>query len=395
MKIAYFDCFSGISGDMVLGALIDLGAPLDLLLFELKKLSLEGYTIEAAPEKRGAIGGTRVKIDIGGHQPHRSFSDIRSLIEKSGLSAGLKEKSLAVFERLAEAEGRVHHIPASRVHFHEVGALDSILDIVGSVIALDLLKIEKIYGSRLPIGGGLVQTEHGTIPVPAPATVELLSGVPVYDNGIERELVTPTGAAILTTLAESFGPLPEMELLSTGYGVGTHPASNPPNLLRVLLGNSRAPLLCSRLIVIETNIDDMNPELYNYILEELFGLGVLDVHIVPVQMKKNRPAVLLRVLSHPALKASVIELLFKETTTLGVRIQEVERIELKREEKIVSTPYGPSRVKSVIMPDGEERMIPEFEECRRIAREKRVALRKVYEDVLFAASGQPGQEKEP
>ena len=385
MKIAYFDCFSGISGDMVLGALIDLGAPFGVLLDELKKLPVEGYAIRTVPERRGAIGGTRVKIHIE-PQPHRTFADIRNLIRSSGLNSTVQEKSLAVFERLAEAEARVHHVEISEVHFHEVGALDSILDVVGSIIALDLLGIEKVYASKLPIGRGFVHTEHGMIPIPAPATVHLLAGVPVYDNGVERELVTPTGAGILTTLTDSFGPVPEMVLLSTGYGVGSHPASNPPNLLRVLLGtSSAASLLCSRLVLMETSIDDMNPEFYNYILEELFTLGVLDVNIVPVQMKKNRPGILLRVLSHPTLQASVLELLFKETSTLGVRIQEVKRVELQRETKIISTPYGPCRVKSVIMPEGEERMIPEFEECKRIARSTRMPLRKVYEDILLAA----------
>jgi uncharacterized protein (TIGR00299 family) protein len=384
MKIAYFDCFSGISGDMVLGAMLDLGAPLDALLDELNKLPVEGYDIRANPEKRGAIGGTRVKIHIE-PQPHRTFSDIRSLIRNSALSSGVKEKSLAVFERIAEAEARVHHMPVSRVHFHEVGALDSILDVVGSVIALELLGIEKVYASKVPLGRGFVHTEHGILPVPAPATVHLLAGVPVYDNGVERELVTPTGAGILTTLADSFGPAPEMVLLSTGYGVGSHPASTPPNLLRVLLGTSRGSLQRSHLLLLETSIDDMNPEFYNYILEELFSLGVLDVNMVPIQMKKNRPGILLRILSHPGLQASVLEILFKETTTLGVRIQEVDRVELRREEKIISTPYGPCRVKSVIMPQGEERIIPEFEECKRIAQSNGIPLRKVYEDVVLAA----------
>lgn len=391
MKIAYFDCFSGISGDMVLGALIDLGAPLEALLHELEKLSVEGYSIRTGPEKRGAIGGTRVKIDLEA-QPHRTYADIRNLILRSGLDASVQEKSLAIFERLAEAEARVHHMPVSHVHFHEVGALDSILDVVGSVICCEILEIKKIYGSRLPIGRGFVQTEHGVIPLPAPATVHLLAGAPVYDNGIERELVTPTGAALLTTLAESFGPVPDMTLLATGYGVGTHPSSNPPNLLRILLGTSRAPLQTSHLLMIETNIDDMNPELYDYILDGLFAQGVLDVALVPIQMKKNRPGILLRILAHPAFQTPVLDLLFKETTTLGVRIQEVKRVELQRQAKIISTPYGPCGVKSVIMLNGEERMIPEYEECKRIALASHIPLRKVYEDVQLAA-GREGAEK--
>jgi pyridinium-3,5-bisthiocarboxylic acid mononucleotide nickel chelatase len=393
MKIAYFDCFSGISGDMVLGALLDLGVPLEALLEELGKLPVEGYTISARKERRGAISGTRILIEIG-EQPHRHYEDIQNLIRSSGLSERIKEKSLAIFDRIAKAEARVHQVPLSHVHFHEVGALDSILDIVGAVIALEYLGIDRIEASALPLGGGVVKTHHGILPVPAPATVLLLEGLPVYDNGIKRELVTPTGAAILATLSSSFGPVPHMTLASTGYGAGSNPASDPPNLLRVMVGTACDTYQSRRLLLVESNIDDMNPEFYNYVLERLFDLGVLDVGFVPIQMKKNRPGVLLRVLLDPALKADVLDLLFKETTTLGVRIQEVDRVELPREVKSIETPYGPCRVKVAVVAEGVERVVPEYEDCRHIAERHHVPLRKVYEEVLLLAGQGHRAEKE-
>jgi pyridinium-3,5-bisthiocarboxylic acid mononucleotide nickel chelatase len=387
MKIAYFDCFSGISGDMVLGALIDLGLPLDVLLAEFRKLAVSGYSIRAERERRGSIAGTRVRIDLE-DQPARSYRDIRRLIEDSALDGPVKAGSLAVFEKLAHAEAKVHQTAPEDVHFHEVGALDSILDIVGTAIGLHHLGVDRVCASRIPLGGGFVETHHGLLPIPAPATVLLLEGAPVYDNGVQRELVTPTGAAILAALAESFGPVPDMVLRSTGYGVGTHPSADPPNLLRVLYGDSSAALLKRRLLIIETSIDDMNPELYNYVMERLFDLGVLDVNLVPVQMKKNRPAVILRVLLEPAFQSAVTELIFKETTSLGVRVQEVERVELPREIGEVVTQYGACRVKWVSTPWGERRATPEYEDCRRIALEHGVPIRKVYEEALAAAGRQ-------
>jgi uncharacterized protein (TIGR00299 family) protein len=385
MTIAYFDCFSGVSGDMLLGALINAGAPLESLLGELKKLPLDGYSLQVRNEWRGSLAGTRVLIEAG-EQPHRSYSDICALIDKSELAPEIRHQSLAVFRRIGEAEAHVHGVSLEAVHFHEVGAVDSILDIVGSVIALNLLGIRRVYSSRLPLGGGFVQTHHGTLPVPAPATVRLLAGIPVYDNGIRRELVTPTGAAFLATLAEEFGSFPPMTVMGSGMGIGTHPAADPPNALRMIYGSAMTAIQESVLSVMETNIDDMNPELYNYVLEGLMDLGALDVSFVPVQMKKNRPGVLLRVLSAPGLQPTLARYLFRETTTLGIRVHEVRRIELARRTVQVSTVYGPCRVKAITLPDGEERFIPEFEECRRIAQAQSVPLRRVYEDVQAEAN---------
>ena len=382
MRIAYFDCFSGISGDMILGALIDLGVSPDVVLGQLQKLPLGGYTFETRKESRGAIGGTRVIMEVE-PQPHRTFQDIRRILQSSALDRWVQEKSLEIFERLARAESRVHQVPVSEVHFHEVGALDAILDVVGSVAALHHLKIERLCASKIPLGRGLVKSQHGLLPVPAPATVLLLEGVPVYDNGIERELVTPTGAAILTTLAHSFGPVPDMTLQATGYGVGTHPASDPPNVLRVLYGTRHVALQPKDLLLLETNIDDMNPEFFDYIFERLFSSGALDVSLTATQMKKNRPGTLLRVLVEPAAQAEILEILLSESTTLGVRIHEVKRVELPRRVEEIETQYGSCRVKRIVLPDGKIRTSPEYEDCKRIARRHRIPIGRVYEEVLM------------
>ncbi|NLI33493.1 MAG: nickel pincer cofactor biosynthesis protein LarC, partial [Deltaproteobacteria bacterium] len=345
MKIAYFDCFSGVSGDMVLGALVDLGVPVSFLCDQLATLHLDGFALESVREMRGAIAGTRVIVKQELQSHHRCLEDIRGIISSSALGGAVKEKSLAVFERLAEAESRVHKVPVSQVHFHELGAVDSIVDIVGSVIAIEYLGIEHICCSPLPLGRGFVRTQHGLLPIPAPATVLLLTGIPVYDNGVERELITPTGAAIISSLAGSFGPIPPMVLMGTGYGVGSHPSADPPNLLRIMTGKEAPSPKTRRLLVMETNIDDMNGEIYDYVIEELFQAGALDVSLIPVQMKKNRPGVMLRVLLEPALRRMIQDILFRETTTLGVRIHEVERVEIPRATESIETPYGPCRIK--------------------------------------------------
>lgn len=385
MNVAYFDCFSGVSGDMALGALMDLGVPIEALISEMKKLtSLKDWSIETRRERRGAIEGVRALISCGS-QPHRNLSDIEALFDESGLTPGVRRKCLAVFRRLAEAEGRVHGVSPRNVHFHEVGAVDSILDIAGVAFCLEYLKIEKIYASALPLGRGFVKTQHGTIPLPGPATSILLSGVPVYGVPAEREFVTPTGAAILAALAESYGTIPPMTLISSGYGVGTDPSDEPPNLLRVWLGRPRPALPVRDLLLIETNIDDMNPEFYDYLIGKLFALGALDVNLVAVQMKKNRPGVLLRVLVEPAMENAAAETILSETTTLGLRVQEVRRIELPREEKTVSTVFGPCKMKHVLLPNGGERLVPEYEECRRIAEQAGVPLPDVYRRIMESA----------
>lgn len=382
MRIAYFDCFSGISGDMVLGALLDLGVPFEILERELRKIPLTGYSLRAAREPRGPIVGTRLVVEAKA-QPHRAFHQIRDLIRGSGLGKGVQEKVLDVFEILARAESRVHGVPVSEVHFHEVGAVDSIVDIAGAVIGLDWLQVDQVQSSPVPVGRGFVKTHHGVLPLPAPATGYLLQGVPICGSTAARELVTPTGAALLASLAKVYGPVPEMTLEATGYGVGQDPAVDPPNLLRIMVGAVGGRWEVRRLILLETNVDDMNPEFYGHLMDRLFALGVCDVSMIPVQMKKQRPGVILQVLAEPALESRVVELVFQETTTLGMRIQEVKRVELKRALEVLATPHGACEVKRVFLPDGRSRVTPEYEACRRLAVELGRPLREVYEEILL------------
>ncbi len=382
VKIVHFDCFSGASGDMILGALLDVGLSQEHLRRELAGLPLSGYSLEVCRESRGAVSGLRFRVEHG-PQPSRAYEDIRNMIEQSGLSPYVREKSLDVFDRLAVAEALVHQVPVERVHFHEVGAVDSIVDIVGTAIGMEYLGVDRVSSSALPLGGGWVRTEHGLLPVPAPATVLLLKDVPVYDNGEKRELVTPTGAALLTSFAQNFGSPPPMRLRHVGYGVGTNPASSPPNVLRILMGEVQENYLEEKeLLLLETNIDDMNPEFYEHIFERLFGVGVLDVHVVPVQMKKNRPGILLRVLFEPVLRTKVFDTIFRETTTLGVRVMPVRRSELQREIVEVKVPDGTCRVKVGYVPGGSLRVAPEYEDCKRIAGACGKPLRVIYDEVV-------------
>ena len=386
MRIAYFDCFSGISGDMILGALIDLGLEQKTLMKHLSKLKLSGYEIEVLQEQRGPITGTRVNIRVDQEeQPPRSAEQIRKLIGKSKLPDQVKKNSLAVLERLATVEGNLHQQPPEHVHFHEVGALDSIVDMVGACIGLHILGIDHVVASPLPLGRGFVQCQHGMLPLPAPATLALLESVPVYDSGQERELVTPTGAAILTTVCSEYGGFPTMSIEKVGYGVGQHPENHPPNLLRLVLGRSTMTIIKERLLLFETSIDDMNPELYGHLMERLLDAGALDVNVLPAQMKKNRPGQLLRVLVSEGLKDTLLQILFHETTSLGIRIQEVDRYSLPRHTIRVQTPFGHILVKVVSNPVGEPSLAPEYDSCKRAAQKHNVSLRQVYEEAVRRA----------
>jgi uncharacterized protein (TIGR00299 family) protein len=386
MKIAYFDCFSGISGDMILGAFIDLGLDLSKLTGHLSKMKLGGYKLAVSREKRGAISGTRVNIQVEeDKQPHRSMTQIRRIIEESKLSGRVKKTSLAILERLARVEGNLHQQPPEDVHFHEIGAVDSIVDMVGACIGLHLLDIEKVVASPLPLGRGFVQCQHGMLPLPAPATLALLQDTPVYDSGQQREMVTPTGAAILTTICSSYDGFPPMSIAKVGYGVGKHPEDHPPNLLRVVLGQKALMTVKEKLLMVETSIDDMNPELYGHLMDQLLNAGGLDVNVLPAQMKKNRPGQLLRVLLPEGLRDTVLQILFSETTTLGVRIQEVERYSLPRHTIRVQTPFGNLPVKVATNPLGNHVFAPEYDACQRAARKHRVPLRQVYEEAMFRA----------
>jgi uncharacterized protein (TIGR00299 family) protein len=389
--IAYFDCFSGISGDMVLGALVDAGADLRAIEADLRRLGLENWTISAEKVKRGAIWATHVKVETKEEHHHRGLSIILKRIEGANLAPRAAERAKQIFTRLAEAEAKVHQVPVEQVHFHEVGAVDSIIDIVGAAIGFEMLGLDEFACSALDVGSGQVKTAHGLLPVPAPATAELLRGAPVYSSGIERELVTPTGAAIATTLATQYNGIPEMHLRAVGYGAGTADLKEKPNVLRLLigekLGSETGEHLAGRadlpVTVIETNLDDMSPQIYGYFAEKALAAGALDVFSAPVQMKKNRPGLLVTLLSEPGNVPRLVDLIFRETTTIGVRTHEVQRRTLDRELVQVTTPFGDVRMKISRMNGSVLNAAPEFDDCRRIAAEKGIPLKEVIAAAAF------------
>jgi len=383
MKIAYLDCFSGISGDMFIGALIDAGLPLEELRKVLQSLPLEGYSLEVTREERNLLFGTRFKVKVTRDpQPHRRFSDIRDLIRAGNLSPSVRDKSIAIFESIAVEEGKIHGCSVEEVHFHEVGAIDSIVDIVGSVLGMEYLGIGTACASSLPLGSGFVETAHGRIPLPAPATVALLRGIPVHDSGLKEELVTPTGAALVKGLVHSFGPLPPMVIEKVGYGVGSRNLADRPNLLRILIGQEHGGAHEETVVILESNLDDTNPEWLGFLMERLFEAGALDVVFSPGYMKKNRPAVLVHVMGKPHQKDQLMDLLFSESTTLGVRFHFTQRRILERSSVEMDSPWGRMKVKKVFRPDGSFHLLPEFEECRRIAKEKGVPMKDMYRWIM-------------
>jgi hypothetical protein len=380
--IAYFDCFSGISGDMTLGAFLHLGVPADALARALAGLPLEGFEIVEEKISDNGIGAVRAIVKTAPTRHARHLSDIEALIGRADISLNIKEKALAIFRRLGRAEAKVHGTDIEKVHFHEVGALDAIVDVVGTAFCLDYLGVERIFCSGLPLGRGFVRCAHGVLPLPAPATVELLTGCPTYGANIEAELVTPTGAAIVSALAEAFGPPPQMIISAVGYGAGSCRLPDRPNLLRILLGKACAPLLKDRVIVIETLVDDMNPEHYGLLAERLFGQGALDVALIPAQGKKGRPATLARVICPPGLKDSVCACLLENSTATGLTWQEADREKLARSQVLVETEFGPVAAKLITDPSGRQRIAPEYEACARIARQHNLPVDLVYSKVL-------------
>lgn len=381
MRVAYFDCFSGISGDMTLGALVHLGVPVAWLKTQLQSLPLDGFDITAQTVMRNGIEAVQVTVHTEETHHHRNHQHIQAMIEKSPLSESVKTRALAIFDRLAEAEAKIHGCTKDSVHFHEVGGIDAIVDIVGTCLGLERLGITQITASALPMGHGFVNCAHGLLPVPAPAVVEILKTAPVYGGTVEGELVTPTGAAILTGAQAGFGEMPPLKIIQAGYGAGTRELNGPPNLLRVVLGEAlkkKAEVAVEKLVMVETCIDDMNPEIFSYLMEVLFADGALDVYWVPVQMKKNRPGTLVNVLCPPEHRITVVNRLLSETTTLGVRFYEVGRTVLPREVVQIETAFGPVRVKRVQDAEGGSRIVPEYEACRRIAKEKNIPLHQVY-----------------
>ena len=379
MKIAYLDCFSGVSGDMFVGSLLDAGLPFEELKKALSGLNLKGYTLAATKEERNNIFGTRFHVSLTEkHQKARHLKDIKEIITSGDIPLAVVEKCISIFEKLATIEGKIHHISPDEIHFHEVGAVDSIIDIVGSVVGMHLLGIEKLFVSRMPVGKGIITSAHGKIPLPSPATIALLEGVPIYDSGQEVEMITPTGAALITSLCSSFGPMPSMTVDRVGYGVGSRSLADRPNLLRILIGNDVDKQRSETVVVLESNLDDMNPELLGYLMERLFDAGAKDVAFSHIQMKKNRPGIQLQVIARPEDKDRLSNIIFKESTTLGVRFTYSQRSVLTREELMVESPWGKVSVKKVVSYDGKTTLLPEYEECRRIAKTNNLALRDVY-----------------
>jgi len=386
---AYFDCFSGISGDMTLGALIDLGVELGWLKERLgAMIPLSEFDIIATETQRSGIRATRISVKTREGETARNYTDIQALITTSELPDTVKSLVLKIFKRLAGAEARIHNCPIERVHFHEVGGIDAIVDIVGTVLCLDYLGIDKIIASPIALGKGFVECSHGTLPVPVPATMALLDGMPVYGTDIAHELVTPTGAAIISSLAEGFQSLPAMSISGIGYGAGKRDHKERPNILRIITGHATETTVDSSdsandetISVLETCIDDMSPEICGYLSERLFTDGALDVYWMPVYMKKSRPGIMLQVLCREEIRDVLIKRIFSETSTLGVRYREIRRQVLEREAFEINTRYGQVIVKRVKDHGGHIRLIPEYENCRKIALEHNIPLRVVYENI--------------
>ena len=378
MKILYFDCFAGIAGDMTVAALLELGLPMETLREGLAALPFSGYTLASSRVDRQGIAGTSFQVTLlEADQPHRHYSGIAAMIEAAALKPRVKELSQRIFRRLAEAEASVHGVALERVHFHEVGAVDSIVDIVGTAIGLDYLGIERIYASGLPFGRGFVQTAHGRLPVPAPATAFLMQGIPLSPDIGEGERVTPTGAAIIAALAEGFGPPPAMKPEKIGYGAGEKDFPELPNLLRLVLGEGADMVRREEVLVIETHLDDMNPEIFGYLMERLLEAGALDVAFSPLQMKKNRPATRLTVIAQVGDLEKLSGIILTESTAIGLRYYPAGRLTLARRAELRETSLGQVQVK--VLEDG--RVAPEFESCRQIARERGLPLIDVYRTV--------------
>ena len=380
MRILYFDCFAGIAGDMTVAALLELGVPLEVLRERLALLPLppSSYELAASRVVRKGITATHFDVKTAHEHHHRHYADIAAMIDGSTLPAGAREKAGRIFRRLAEAEAKVHGVDIGRVHFHEVGGVDSIVDIVGTAICLDYLAIDAIHVSVLPYGSGFVQTAHGRLPVPAPATAELLRGMPVHFESGPGERVNPTGAAILAALADGFGPPPPMRVEAVGCGAGTKDFDDCPNILRVVMGEKEGAFLKDEILVLETHIDDMNPEILGYLMERLLAEGALDVAFTPIQMKKNRPGVKLTLLTHRDGLEKLGRVVLTESTAAGLRYYPAERLMLTRTLEERETSLGRVRVKVFHEGGRPLRVVPEFEECRRVADQRGLPLLEVY-----------------
>ncbi len=372
---------------MVLGAFVDMGIPTQWLEDKICGLSIGNLEIGAQDVKKGGLGAKKITVTERGASHARNYKEILTLIEGGALEDKVKTIAVDIFSRIADAEARVHRCEKDQVHFHEVGAVDSIVDIVGTALCIDYFKIESVTSSPLPLGSGFVDCEHGKLPIPAPATLEIVKGIPIYGGTSDGELVTPTGAAIIASLSQGFGPIPQMQIERIGYGSGSREHRGVPNLLRVFIGKIEEPTNeqgKDDVCVVETNIDDMNPELFGYLMEKLFHDGALDVCFFPVMMKKNRPGTKVEVLCAPEKMNSITKCLFAETSTIGLRYHRVHRYTLKRSLSAVTTGFGEIQVKCITDPNGRTRCAPEYEACRKIALEKSVPLKIVYDAVANA-----------
>ena len=407
MRVLYFDCFSGISGDMALGALLDAGLPFDDLKRALDGLLIDGAHVHAKRVLRAGVSATKFIVHehahvgastqhhhdhaehVGGstgHHAHRSLPEIFAVIDRASLPVSARDRAKAMFQRLAEVEASIHEMPIERVHLHEVGALDSIVDIVGIAFAMEWVGADRILSSALNVGGGMVHSAHGHFPVPAPATMKLLGRAPVYSGAVQHELVTPTGALIVTTYASDFGPIPPMSVDRIGYGAGDRDEPGTPNVLRVLIGEAAEHGRDDRVAVVECEIDDMNPQIFGVVMERLYAVGALEVFYVPVQMKKNRPGTLLTVIVSPERRAAVADVIFRETTTIGLRYSEVDRECLHREIVAIETPIGGVRFKVASRNGRMVNAVPEFDDCARLAAINNMSVKEV-QAIAIAAFG--------
>jgi len=391
MRLLYFDCIAGISGDMALGALIDAGADLEPIRTVLEQLPLEPFDLDVEAVETGGIGATKVHVRTSTDGLIRTYASIRSLLDMAEMPLDAKAMAQRIFRRLAEAEAMVHRRDLDQVTFHEVGAVDSIVDIVGTALALASLKVDRVFASAGPTGMGMVKTEHGLLPIPAPAVMELLRGAPMYSRNVSIELVTPTGAAILAALVEGFGELPNMRVERVGYGAGSAHLDFP-NVVRVVVGEAERDTISpadetppGTELVLETNVDDLNPELYSYVLERLFAAGAQDAWLTPIVMKKGRPAVTISVLVSPSRQEAVRQVLFREAGTLGIRASIVDKQMLERDWVEVTTQHGSVRVKVGRLEGNAVTVAPEFEDCVKVAREAGVPARDVYEEATRLA----------
>ncbi len=376
MRVAYFDCFSGISGDMITGSLIDAGLDFNELNAEIKKLGLGNVELKASRVVKQNIASTSFSVIFEEQKHHRNLDDLNALVENTPIDQDIKEKAKEVFLKIAVAEAKIHNMPLDKVHFHEIGAIDTIVDVVAAFTGFKKLGIEKVFCSRLNVGSGFVTFSHGKFPVPAPATAEILKDIPIYSTDSGGELVTPTGAAIITTIAEEFGDMPSLRTQSIGYGAGTRDFEHP-NVLRLYVGETDADAGSDNVFVMETNIDDMNPQFYDHVTERLYGEGALEVFLTGIQMKKNRPGTKLTILAAPAHKDRLLQVIFRETTSIGVRIRQESRKILERQIRIVDTPYGPVKAKISYYGDQPVNTKIEYDDLKKLAAENGKSIKQI------------------